>query len=281
MMRSTTRRLYGSIGAAALMIGSRVSYPEIIQTVYEVECRYQLDVRGIHGLIEDVVLQGSATAMSADGDLLTARHVIDILMFHAELCAGVYLEKTIPVPIMVANIEIREFELRVRNSIDQEWVGTARVASTGFPCDGSGRLRLVWDPSSTVTIEAIDRMHDLALLTIAAQGIAHVIPERTELPQGTSVITAGFRTSRVMMRRCQIIAPCEMHGEVPLLHVSPGLKQGMSGGPTALDMRLLGINTSIGLLPPHDAFMVPASYAAAWYDWVRGNAFSPPAAVCP
>lgn len=238
-----------------------------------------------------IVTEGSATAVSADGDLLTNRHVVDVTDYFPDVCEGRLRDprRLLDSWVSLEEVSIHLVDLRVTASDGRQWRGTA-IGTSEVVCDAQRRPILHWTEQSTATIVQVDSLTDLALLHITATGLPHLRTDRSKTAVGTPALAVGkcMACTRPYRFRWGAVGTCSMEPEgppyperVPLVAVTHRLQVGMSGGPVMSHGRLLGISAAMSRKPPYVSYVIPGPYAAAWYEWVRGISPDRPPAVCP
>lgn len=278
----------------ALMVGScaeKEEKPEAFSSVYLVEVEVHINGKRKPVLYEDITVtqgsytmqwNGSATAVSPDGDLLTARHVVDVSWDHSELCAECWIDVQNEYALREAHIGL--ITLTITGPDGDTWHGYGAMPIDGWPCDDDLVPRIEWYPISTATVVAMDARSDLALISIEADGLEHLQLERQVPVWHEELVALGLPGGTREVRTGPVLLPCLVKPNsrllfpMPMLQVWFELKRGMSGGPIVDGNRLLGINAQIGKF--QESYAVSGFYAALWYDWVRGVSPERPGPFC-
>lgn len=238
---------------------------------------------------------GSGFAISNDGQLLTARHVVDIAHGNPGLCSGIFGESY---SSLLVNARVTVVKLVVTSHDGKQWSGIANSEMYGGKlCDNFGRLKLVWADDCCARVANIDGKNDLALVTITTPSLMPYLNLRKTWPQrGKKVAMTGIAWSDALGAKTingSVLEPCVNDSVDDPLHVMgtylvPLVKYGMSGGPVVSgDKWVDGIisrfagNVSPGMLPYKYSAVVPGPYAAEWFEWVTGQASRPPSTTCP
>ncbi|HXV27108.1 MAG TPA: serine protease [Candidatus Paceibacterota bacterium] len=236
---------------------------------------------------------GSGSAVSADGYILTARHVADIVYDVPEMCAGILLKngRSIGMDDMFAtDVRIAFVTLRVIAADGTAWHGYGYAPmDDGGLCDGELVPRIEWHEISRARIVAMDPLADLALIKVDAENLPHLEPSEDWPPAGSALTALGVVSNVEQVIRGDIISPCTPRmstrpwpSRMPTVQMSQTLRHGMSGGPAVSDDRLLGINVQIDVEKPENgSYAVAGPYVARWYDWVRGRRDVRPLPECP
>ena len=244
---------------------------------------------------------GSSVAVSADGYLLTNRHVADARYLVA--CACLDKKK------MYGEMHVQSAR------IDFAFVDFAGEAVPGrvnvVPAEGVADL--CDDPMSSIwsnaddypaRIVALDELSDLALAQLGLTDIPFMEPTATRPEQGDSVAGLGYdgRNQRLVRLTGQFVSHCAdamdepddkdddivfLPQPMPMVESTVPVRKGMSGGPlVTAAMTFAGINTLSDVVCGDDepcptenaqSFAVPGPYAVAWFRWVTGASPDRPA----
>lgn len=245
------------------------------------------NLTGVQGVLREEHkfsrINGSAVAISAGGDLLTERHVVDANFYMPWPC-GEWFE-IIDGKEVKMNIRIESLELVATASNGHQWRGIARPENPNGPwCDEQNHMRFKWDPKSDAVIVAMDDVHDLALVSIKTLwSIPYVRLEIKSTSVGKDVQIGGFPKGDANMKLYSgiVMAPCEMNYVITpmsVIRVTPRVSAGVSGGPIIAGNRLVGI--VLGSVNKYETVGVPGPYITKWLDWVNGRASNPPEPVC-
>jgi S1-C subfamily serine protease len=252
-------------------------------------------------IVTTVEYWGSSVAVSADGYLLTNRHVADARYLVACAC----LEK-----------KKKYGAMRTRTArIDFAFVDFAGEAVPGranvYP--GGDASDLCDDPMSSVwsnaddypaRIVALDELSDLALVQLGLADIPFIEPTAATPAQGDPVAGLGYdgRNQRLVRLAGLFVSHCADAADepeakdddvvflpqpMPMMESTVPVRRGMSGGPlVTATMAFVGINTLSDVeceddepCPTENAqsFAVPGPYAVAWFRWVTGASPDRPA----
>jgi S1-C subfamily serine protease len=228
-------------------------------------------------------INGSAVAISADGDLLTERHVVDSNFYMPWPCTD--WVDIVDGKEVKMNVLIKSLELTVTASNGHQWRGTAHPRNPNGPwCDGQNNLSLVWTPTSDARIVIMDDVHDLALVSIRTSSkIPYIRLQRGLAIAGQNVKIGGFPHGENYPKIYSgtVMAPCEMNRIImpmPVIRVTPRVSAGVSGGPVIVGNKLAGI--IFGSAGKDQSLAVPGFYIAKWLDWVNNRTLKPPELVC-
>ena len=294
-MRRLVLVVLAALGAAAC--NPPDPYPEVTAATYEVTVSVVLKGttlvpgKGDSDAFTEVNWVGSAVAVSADGDLLTARHVVSLTAESPTLCQGFAIDWNRMA--LIRNVSVVSYQLTV---IGPGWFdrysGTAAGSALKDWCDENGNLNLEWSPDSTATLRSADSRTDLALLDLKAEGIPHLQVGRKAPTSGNAVLAAGTpRLFREPVVQGSVFLPCVMRTHardrvppMPVVEFLTALERGMSGGPVVYDGKVAGI--SVMVMMDGDrlrrSYAIYGPYVAAWYDWTKKPSVSPrPEPVCP
>lgn len=246
---------------------------------------------------------GSAVAVTADGQLLTNRHVVDPRYVAAVTCKILAHEGCSRVVLDSLTVDYSFFDA-AREEVSFTVTVSPKARDTDL-CTDPMRASWAGKAEDTSRIVAMDEGADLALVKLAVADIPFVKLD-TSMPQvGSPVYAIGYGESGALRRTAgPVLAACAQieEAEVPddviflpqphvLLRVQAPLHSGMSGGPIMVGRVLIGISVlGEGECPesdpekcemePESGYGIPAAYLNAWYLWATGRADTRPTVVC-
>lgn len=247
---------------------------------------------------------GSATAVSADGYLLTNRHVVDPGEVAEDACTK--LRETYREPVMKA----LRVEYLFTDLGGTPVHGRAEVRpqeADADICANTGAITWTTDDVFPMRIVKLDAVADLALVKLGVQGIPFLAFADTEAKFPDPVTSFGYNEHwKLMAAGGMFHTACEqvtvdtekkledvvVKQAMNLAHVRAPMRQGMSGGPLILGERLAGINAVVQMAcsecdeedcddTGEDGWVVPGAYARDWFLWATGKAAKPPEVCTP
>jgi S1-C subfamily serine protease len=236
---------------------------------------------------------GSAFAISRDGWLITAGHVVDPADKLDDLCEhlskewrGLVLLRQATLTMLIEDIAGARYGIVA--DIGPEPAGENL-------CMPGTRYTVTYDETTTARIKALDDVADLALIEIDAAPVSalELAPKRP--PRWVDVFAVGYTDpgqravySGAVARRCEetddgcilLSDGSPVCSVVRVMRTTAPVIEGMSGSPQVIAGRAVGITTMRSLNSPV-GFAVPSTYAIAWYRHVRWPGMHPrPTPVC-
>jgi len=243
---------------------------------------------------EGVLSLGSGFAVSSDGWLLTARHVVDPASNLSDLCTR--LHRDWPLTVSLATVRFIVLYRDIAGHTYGEITALIPAPDNGADLctDGVAYTRGL-DTTSTARLREMDVRADLAAVKLDASGISFLHLASVAPPRWTDMFVIGYsdgdvRTTVIgsVARRCEETAgQCVAHGDgtetcplVRVMRTTAAVQEGMSGSPQIADGHVIGITTMRATDMPI-GFAVPSAYALSWYRHVRWSARWPvPAEIC-
>lgn len=244
--------------------------------------------------LEGVLSLGSSFAITSDGWLLTARHVVDPGLTLSDLCRR--LHRDWPLSVSLGGVRFVVFFEDIAGHRYGEISALTPEPGGGVDlCSDQTAYRRGVDTSSTARVREMDIRADLAVVTLDVTGISSLHLAPTAPQRWTDMFVVGYsdadaRTTVTgsVARRCEETAgQCISHADgtesCPVVHVmrtSAAVEEGMSGSPQVVGGQVIGITTMRAMSAPI-GFAIPSTYALAWYRHVRWPKLWPaPTEVC-
>jgi len=247
---------------------------------------------------------GSATAVSADGYLLTNRHVVDPGEVAEDACTKLREEYRDPV-VRALRVEYVFTDLG-----GTPVHGRAEVRpqeADADICANTGAVTWTTVDVFPMRIVKLDAVADLALVKLGVQGIPFLAFADTEAKFPDSVTSFGYdEHGKLLAAGGMFHTACEqvsvdtekkredivVKQAMNLAHVRAPMRQGMSGGPLVLGDRIAGINAVVQMVcsecdeencedTGEDGWVVPGAYARDWFLWATDRAGKPPEVCTP
>lgn len=244
-----------------------------------------------------LVFGGSAVAVSADGHLLTNRHVVDPRYFAAVACKSLVLEDYSSATISSLRIDYSFSDI----SREPVSFGVTVKPKGGDADICTDPMHAAWyarfgDQSG---IAAMDEHADLALVRLDVSGIPFLGFGGGAVTAGDRLIAFGYDRHDALIRaEGPLVSPCspaeeeDVPGDViflptpqPLMKVKAAIRSGMSGGALVSGGALAGMTVLGEGECEEDAescdedaaggYAIPAPYLEAWYRWALGNGARP------
>jgi len=236
---------------------------------------------------------GSAFAISRDGWLMTARHVVDPSGGLSDLCARLSKEWTGSVMLRRATLTTLIEDIA---GATYGFAGEYAPVTWGENlCVPGAAFEVTYNDTMPARIRALDSVADLALVSIDAEPIRYLELSRKRPDRWSEVFAVGYTDpGQRQVQRGSVAIRCELTEgmcvdqadgtmkcpTVLVMRTTAAVLEGMSGSPQVSRGRVIGITTMKSLNAPI-GFAIPATYADAWYRHVRWpQKYRRPSVVC-